>query len=97
MHEQLASGALFQQGVALVGALLVLSAYAALQMGRLDRESRTFSALNFFGSALLTWVAVVDRRWGFILLEGAWALLSVAGMLRRAPAASGRTRSADRP
>ena len=54
MREQLAGGSLFQQGVALVGALLVLSAYAALQTGRLDRESRTFGALNFFGSALLT-------------------------------------------
>ena len=83
MREQLAGGSLFQQGVALVGALLVLSAYAALQTGRLDRESRTFSALNFFGSALLTWIAVLDGRWGFILLEGAWAVISAPGMLRR--------------
>ena len=89
MHEQLAGGALFQQGIALVGALLVLSAYAALQMGRLDRESRTFSALNFFGSALLTWIAVLDGRWGFILLEGAWALISAPGMLRRRRADTG--------
>lgn len=84
MREQLASGSTLQQAVAVVGALLVLSAYVALQTGRLGRETRTFSALNFFGSALLTWVAVLDGRWGFILLEGAWALISAPGMLRKA-------------
>lgn len=97
MREQLASGSLLQQAVGVAGALLVLAGYVALQAGRLGRESRVFNALNFFGSALLTWVAVVDRRWGFILLESAWALLSVPGMLRRASAASGRTHFADRP
>ena len=70
--------------------------YAAIQAGRLGRESRVFNALNFFGSVLLTWVAVVDGRWGFILLEGAWALLSVPGMVRRGRAPA-RTRSADPP
>jgi hypothetical protein len=71
------------QGVGLLGALLVLAPYAALQTGRLRRESRLFNALNFAGSSLLTWVAVVDGRWGFILLEGMWAILSVPGMVRR--------------
>ena len=97
MREQLAtSGSLFQQAVAVVGALLVLAGYLALQTGRLGRESRVFNALNFFGSALLTWVAIVDRRWGFILLEGVWALLSVPAMVWRRPDPA-RTRSADPP
>ena len=83
MREQLAAGGSLLQGVGLVGALLVLLPYAALQTGRLTRESRAFNALNFVGSSLLTWVAVVDARWGFILLEGVWALLSIPGMIRR--------------
>jgi hypothetical protein len=82
MREQLASGESWMQAVGLVGALLVLFPYAALQMGRMSRESRAFNALNFAGSSLLTWVAVVDARWGFILLEGVWALLSAWGMVR---------------
>ncbi len=71
------------QIASVVGALMVLGAYAGLQTGRLPRESVAFCALNFVGSALLTWVAVVDRRAGFILLEGMWAILSLVPLFRR--------------
>jgi hypothetical protein len=74
---------LFDQIVSLLGAALILAAYVALQRGWLPRESRAYNALNFVGSALLTYVAVQDRRVGFIILEGAWALLSMPGMFRR--------------
>lgn len=71
------------QVVSLTGAVLVLIGYAALQRGMLHREDRWFNLLNFVGSALLAWIAILDRRWGFILLEVAWALLSVPPLLRR--------------
>ena len=74
---------LFDQLVSLAGAALILAAYVALQRGWLPRESRLYNALNFVGSAFLTYVAVKDRRMGFIILEAAWALLSVPGMIRR--------------
>ena len=74
---------MLNQLIAGLGAALVLAGYLALQRGWLAREDRLYNALNFLGAALLTWVALEDRRWGFIVLEGAWALLSVPGMLRR--------------
>ena len=70
------------QAISLVGAVLVLSGYVALQRGWLSGEDRLFNLLNFVGAGLLTWVAVIDRRIGFILLEGAWALLSLPGAIR---------------
>jgi hypothetical protein len=73
---------MFYQAISIIGAILILAAYVALQRGRLGREHRSFNVLNFVGSALLTWVAVIDQRVGFIVLEGAWALLSIPGMLR---------------
>lgn len=71
------------QTISLLGASLILAAYIGLQFGRMNRDDRIFNILNFVGSALLAWVAVVDWRLGFILLEGAWALLSIPGMFRR--------------
>lgn len=73
---------MFNQLLSVVGSLLVLGAYFALQRGLLASESRAYSALNFFGAGLMTWVAVAEQQVGFILLEGTWALLSLPGMLR---------------
>ena len=70
------------QTISLLGAALILVGYVGLQLGRFTREDRLFNALNFFGSALLTWVAMADWRIGFVLLEAIWALLSLPGMLR---------------
>jgi hypothetical protein len=74
---------MLEQIMAVVGAVLILAAYAALQADRLEQKGRTFCLMNFFGSAMLTWVAIVDRRYGFILVEGAWALLSLVPLLPR--------------
>ena len=70
---------LLDQLISLAGAAMVLAAYLALQRGWMRREDRAYNALNLFGSLLLTYVAVKDQRAGFIVLEGAWALLSVPG------------------
>jgi hypothetical protein len=78
---------LLDQLVSLAGAALILAAYVALQRGWLSRESRAYNALNLVGSLLLTYVAVKDGRAGFIILEGAWALLSLPGTFRRVTAA----------
>ncbi|HYD52104.1 MAG TPA: hypothetical protein VEA99_05735 [Gemmatimonadaceae bacterium] len=77
---------MLHQVVSVLGAALILLAYVLLQTGRLASDTRAFNALNFVGSALLTWIAVVDQRLGFIILEAAWALLSLPGMVRRRPA-----------
>ena len=74
---------MFFQALSLVGAAMILVAYAALQRGAMSREDRWFNLLNFAGSALLAWVAIVDRRVGFIVLETAWALLSLPALVKR--------------
>lgn len=82
-HEELVLSQLGYQVVSLSGAILVLIGYAALQRGLLHREDRWFNLLNFVGSCLLAWIAIIDHRWGFILLEVAWALLSIPPLVRR--------------
>ena len=71
------------QLLSLVGAVLVLIAFIALQLGRMDRQDVAFNLLNFFGSAALAWVAIADRRLGFIVLEVAWAAFSLVPLFRR--------------
>ena len=68
---------MLHQLASLVGAILILSAYALLQMGKLNQRSLAFCVANFVGSGILTWIAIVERNSGFILLEGTWALLSL--------------------
>ncbi|HEX8849437.1 MAG TPA: hypothetical protein VF761_07895 [Gemmatimonadaceae bacterium] len=72
------------QLLSLVGAALILAGFALLQLEKVQREDISFSLMNFIGSSLLTIVAIEDRRLGFIILEGAWALLSLIPLFQRA-------------
>ena len=74
------------QLLSLAGAALVLIAFIALQLGRMEREDVAFNVLNFAGSVLLAWVAIADRRMGFIVLEVVWAFFSLLPLVRRRPA-----------
>jgi hypothetical protein len=69
------------QILSLLGAVQVLFAYIANQSGRLSAGSRLYSALNALGSGLLAYVALREMNYGFILLEGVWALVSVYALL----------------
>jgi hypothetical protein len=68
--------------MSLVGAGMILGAYIANQRGWLSPADRLYNLLNVVGSALLAWIAIVDRRAGFIVLEVAWALASLPGLVK---------------
>jgi hypothetical protein len=68
------------QVISVVGALAILAAYAANQMRLIGPSNLSYSVLNFVGSAVLTFIAVVEVQWGFILLEAVWAAVSLWGI-----------------
>lgn len=70
------------QVLSVVGALMVLTAYALIQSGIWRELDTGYLALNIIGSLLLGIVAIEDQRAGFILLEFAWAGLGFIGVVR---------------
>jgi drug/metabolite transporter (DMT)-like permease len=70
------------QVLSVVGALMVLTAYALIQSGIWRELDAGYLALNIIGSLLLGIVAIEDQRVGFILLEFAWAGLGFIGVVR---------------
>ena len=70
------------QIVALLGSLAVLAAYGASQTRRLSTASLLYILLNLVGSSALATVAIIERQWGFLLLEGVWALVSLWSLLQ---------------
>jgi len=70
------------QQVSLLGAVLQLSVYALMQIGRLQTLSYPYQLANVIGSLLMTVVASVNKEVGFILLEGVWCITSAIGLGR---------------
>lgn len=68
------------QAIQIVGALLILAAFGGAQAGRLDQRSVAYLVLNLVGSAILAALAAVESQYGFLLLEGAWAVISARSL-----------------
>ncbi|MGH3322128.1 MAG: CBU_0592 family membrane protein [Nocardioidaceae bacterium] len=71
------------QIVQIIGALLVLAGFVLAQLDVLDQTSYLYLVPNLVGSGALTATAVLSQDWGFVFLEGVWALVSLAGVVQR--------------
>ena len=63
------------------GALALLVPFVALLAGTLRRTDWGYLALNLGGGAMLAADAVIERQWGFVMLQGVWALVAAWGMV----------------
>jgi uncharacterized membrane protein len=72
---------MMDQVIQVVGAILILVAFTAVQLERMRPDSRLYLALNLAGSAILAVLALIGSQWGFVLLEGVWAVVSAWGLV----------------
>lgn len=77
--------------VQIAGSMLVLAAFVAALTGRVQQSSYLYLTVNAAGSGVLACVAVIGHEWGFLLLEGVWALTSGYAVARKAVARTSRT------
>jgi len=69
--------------VQVVGALLVLTGFALAQARLLTPQARAYLVVNAVGATVLAMDAYIERQWGFFLLEGVWAAISIWGLVGR--------------
>jgi hypothetical protein len=70
------------QAVSVIGSIIILAAFVAGQRGWLDVHRRSYASLNLIGSLVLAAIAAIEEQWGFLLLEGVWALVSAYSVIR---------------
>jgi hypothetical protein len=68
--------------VQILGALLVLAAFALAQARVVTPQARPYLILNLVGAGILAVDAYAEAQWGFLLLEGVWAVISAWGLMR---------------
>lgn len=78
------------QVISVIGAMMILAAYGLSQLGRWSRQEPSYNWMNLIGSVLLFVIAVGERQYGFMLLEGTWAVLSGYTLLKFWPSRTGR-------
>lgn len=59
-----------------IGIVLILGAYAALQIGKLTPQMRLYSVMNATGAALILVSLYFDFNLSAFLIEIAWLLIS---------------------
>jgi hypothetical protein len=73
---------LARQAFSFVGALLILIAYGGHQLNWMDARKATYNLLNAIGSAILAYIAFRPFQLGFVVMEVAWVIISLRGLVR---------------
>ena len=81
----------------LLGVLLILLAYAGAQLERLDPRRAPALAMNLAGAGLIMWSLTFRFNLSAFLMEAAWAVVALYGLIRLAIRKARASGSADLP
>lgn len=68
----------------MVGVILMLSAYAAVSLGKLDPVKAPALLCNLIGAILVIYSLTRDFNLSAFVMETAWAVVAVIGLIRLA-------------
>ena len=63
----------------MIGVTLLLAAFFLHLFGFISR-GRMYILLNIIGAGLSCYASLLIRYWPFVVLEGCWVLVSIAGL-----------------
>lgn len=66
----------------IIGMLLLLVSFFIEVFKLLHREHAVYLVLNLFGASIMTYYAYLINSWPFLLLNAAWALISLYGVIK---------------
>ena len=72
----------FADTAGLVGVLMILFAYAGAQLGRMEPRNAPALLLNLAGAGLILWSLLYRFNLAAFLMEAAWALVALFGLIR---------------
>jgi hypothetical protein len=65
-----------------IGVSLILLAYFLQTARLLPRDGKLYYVLNIVGAGLATYASFLINYWPFVILEGAWTLVSLYGLMK---------------
>lgn len=80
------------QAIQIAGSLCVLLPFVLVQFKKIRPTNVNYMLLNAVGSTALAVLAALSNQWGFLLLEGVWAIVSWHSFSNHILASSGRRR-----
>lgn len=69
-------------GIGTIGVILCLLGYLLLQCGKINSTDLSFSLYNLFGATGILFSLIYDWNLPSALIEGAWVLISILGIVR---------------
>jgi hypothetical protein len=65
-----------------IGVGLILFAYFLNTFSLIPKEGKLFFIMNIFGAGLACYASMLIKYLPFVVLEGVWSLVSIAGLIK---------------
>jgi hypothetical protein len=65
-----------------IGVTILLLAYFLHLINKISQHSLAYTGLNFLGAGIACFASVLLHYWPFIILEGAWMLVSLVALMK---------------